>query len=293
MVCPKCGAPIKRFDLSPNCKNCGVHILYYSQEKELARDAKRTELEFAKARVFVSKLKAAFIAGFAPVCRMILGVLSVAALLCPLGKFYIGVPFFETELSIGALGIYKLISDGMITLLPDFAASGIGGKPAVLAAAAEICFILAALCILALFFAWILSFTDLKKTAKAQCIIISLAIFFILVSEILVCIAYYAVPPAKTVAAVPVYWGAALIIIEFSAFLASNILFLKHIPAVTVSETDIKRIEIYKRIKAGEITYDDLPLPVFETPEEREQRENALAGTSKKAKKTRKAVEKE
>ena len=61
----------------------------------------------------------------------------------------------------------------------------------------------------------------------------------------------------------------------------------------TVSETDIKRIEIYKKIKAGEITYDDLPLPVFETPEEREKRENALAGTSKKAKKTRKAVEKE
>lgn len=293
MVCPKCGAHIKRFDLSPNCKNCGVHILYYSQEKELARDAKRTELEFAKARVFVSKLKAAFIAGIAPVSRMILGVLSVAVLLCPLGRFYISVPFFETELSIGALGIYKLISDGMITLLPDFAASGIGGSAAVLAAAAEICFILAALCILALFFAWILSFTDLKKTAKAQCVIISLAIFFILVSEILVCVAFYAAPPVKAVTVYPVYWGTAVIILEFSAFLASNILFLKHIPTVTVSETDIKRIEIYKKIKAGEITYDDLSLPVFETPEEREQRENALAGTSKKAKKTRKAVEKE
>ena len=251
------------------------------------------EVPYRSFPILQMKLKAAFIAGIAPVSRMILGVLSVAVLLCPLGKFYIGVPFFETELSIGALGIYKLISDGMITLLPDFAASGTGGSAAVLAAAAEIFFILAALCILALFFAWILSFTDLKKTAKAQCVIISLAIFFILISEILVCVAFYAAPPVKAVTVYPVYWGTAVIILEFSAFLASNILFLKHIPTVTVSETDIKRIEIYKKIKAGEITYDDLPLPVFETPEEREKRENALAGTSKKAKKTRKAVEKE
>ena len=265
MVCPKCGAPIKRFDLSPNCKNCGVHILYYTQEKELAEDAKRTELEFAGARVFTARLKAAFISGAAPVARMILGVLSVAALLLPLGAFDIGIPFFEMKITVGAIGIYKLISDGAIGLFPDFAASGTGGALSALGIAAFICFALCALCILALFFAWIFSFTNIKKTAKAQSIIISLAMLFIIAAETLLIAA-----SKKT---------------DASGIISVAI--IRKTPEIKVSDTDKKRIALLKEIKTGKTTYDELPVPIFETEEERLNRENALAGLSKKDKKSR------
>lgn len=286
MVCPKCGAPIKRFDLSPNCKNCGVHIMYYTQEKELADDAKRTELEFAGARVFVSKLKAAFISGAAPIARMILGVLSVAALLLPLGTVTLRIPYFEMKLSAGALGIYKLVSDGAISLAPDFITSGVGGTAAVLTLAGLVCFVLCALCILALFFAWILSFTDIKKTAKAQCVIISLAAAFVAAAEILIIIASGSAGSSPVFSVTPCLWGAALIVAEYAAFLATNIAILRNTPEIKISEVDKKRLEIHKKIKAGELTLDELPVPVFETEEERLNRENALAGVSKKKKKS-------
>ncbi len=287
MVCPKCGAPIKRFDLSPNCKNCGVHILYYTQEKELAEDAKRTELEFAGARVFTARLKAAFISGAAPVARMILGVLSVAALLLPLGAFDIGIPFFEMKITVGAIGIYKLISDGAIGLFPDFAASGTGGALSALGIAAFICLALCALCILALFFAWIFSFTNIKKTAKAQSIIISLAMLFIIAAETLLITASKKTDASGIISVSPCLWGACGIIAEYAAFLATNIAIIRKTPEIKVSDTDKKRIALLKEIKTGKITYDELPVPIFETEEERLNRENALAGLSKKDKKSR------
>lgn len=287
MVCPKCGAPIKRFDLAPNCKSCGVHIMYYTQEKELSDDAKRTELEFAKARVFISKLKAAFIASPAVIARMILGVLSVAALLLPLGFFEVSLPYFDLKITIGALGIYKLISEGTLGLAPDLVSSGAGGGVTTLTACAVVFFLMCALCILALFFAWILSFTNIKKTAKAQCIIISLAVFFVLLAESFVIAASKSADSGSVISVSPCVWGAVGIIAEYIAFLITNIAILKNTPEITVNEVDKKRIEVFGKIKAGELTYDDLPVPIFETEEERLNRENAMAGVPKK-KKTRK-----
>ena len=45
MHCPKCNGEIPFYDIRPNCKHCGVNIWYYTQQRDLARDAKRTELE--------------------------------------------------------------------------------------------------------------------------------------------------------------------------------------------------------------------------------------------------------
>ena len=74
---------------------------------------------------------------------------------------------------------------------------------------------------------------------------------------------------------------------EYAAFLATNIAIIRKTPEIKVSDTDKKRIALLKEIKTGKITYDELPVPIFETEEERLNRENALAGLSKKDKKSR------
>ena len=63
MKCPKCGGEIPFYDLKPKCKHCGVNIMYFVHETELARDAKRAELDFAAARLVVARVKANFIGG--------------------------------------------------------------------------------------------------------------------------------------------------------------------------------------------------------------------------------------
>ncbi|MCR5783530.1 MAG: hypothetical protein K6G90_12455, partial [Clostridia bacterium] len=61
MKCPKCGGEIPFYNLKPNCKYCGVNIMYFTQEEGLVRDAKRTELEGAAARMIIARVKAEFI----------------------------------------------------------------------------------------------------------------------------------------------------------------------------------------------------------------------------------------
>ena len=70
MKCPKCGGEIPFYDLKPNCRHCGVNIMYYTQEAGLIRDAKRTELEGAVARMVIARVKAAFIGGKLQIFRV-------------------------------------------------------------------------------------------------------------------------------------------------------------------------------------------------------------------------------
>ena len=85
MKCPKCGGEIPFYDLHPNCKHCGVNIYYYSQDALLARDAKRTELEAAVARMVVARIKASFIGGGLQIIRMVAIIATIASLLLPIG----------------------------------------------------------------------------------------------------------------------------------------------------------------------------------------------------------------
>ena len=94
MKCPKCGGEIPFYNLKPNCKHCGVHIYYYSQDALLMRDAKRTELEAAAARMVIARIKASFIGGGLQIARMVFVLISVAALLLPFGgaAFRVEIP---------------------------------------------------------------------------------------------------------------------------------------------------------------------------------------------------------
>ena len=92
MKCPKCGGEIAFFDLKPNCKHCGVNIMYFTQEADLIRDAKRTELDSASARMVVARVKANFIGGKLQIARMIVLLLAVASLLLPFGAVRYAVP---------------------------------------------------------------------------------------------------------------------------------------------------------------------------------------------------------
>ena len=86
MNCPKCGGHIPFYDIRPNCKHCGVNIWYYSQQTQLTRDAKRTELEGAAARMVIARVKAAFIGSKLAIARLVITLGAIAVLLLPFGS---------------------------------------------------------------------------------------------------------------------------------------------------------------------------------------------------------------
>ncbi|MBQ7115389.1 MAG: hypothetical protein IJN94_03110 [Clostridia bacterium] len=269
MKCPKCNKEIGRFELSPNCKHCGVNIFYAQQEVLLTEDAKRCELEYATFHILTAKLKNAFIGGKIQIMRIVAMVLAIGAIFVPFATVEAGFSLFTAKFSFGAFGIYQAFTDGtlqavlnMSTYAPELTAS---------------LFVLLALIVLiflsgfGVFAALILSFINIQKSAKKAQILSLTGIVFSVFSLVL----SLALPKIiSDIAFINAKFGVgsiACIAVLVLIFVLNRLIVTKNIQP-EIKDIDLQRVEIKNRIKKGEITYADLPLPVLESEEEKEKR---------------------
>ncbi len=275
MHCPKCGGEIPFYDLKPNCRHCGVNILYYSQEAQLAHDAKRTELEGAAARMVIARVKAAYIGSKAAIARTIVSVSSAAVLLLSFGSLKLTVPFFEKTLSAGLLGVITGMDD--LKQLPTYLKSAMFSDyaKAFLLPMGVLAILL--LLVTVLFFLFILCFLSLEKTAKAMRNTSLVGAVIALLGQIAVLVMDFARPlPATPAAQIHAGWGGFAIAAVWFAVFFLNRLMLKQGIEPPYRENDIKRRELLKKVRKGEVDLDSLPLPVLESEQEREERLKAL-----------------
>lgn len=275
MVCPNCGTHIKMFDLKPNCKSCGVNIMYFTQERDLVRDAKKAELEFANARIFVAKVKAAFIGGGLQIARLVLTLLCIAAFAVPFASVTFSLPLFSADISVGAVGAYGLYGSGLYSVILSFAKSELFGAVTTKVLIMLAVFVAAVLLSLAVLVIELLSFINIKKSAKALCVVSAI--------DIAVCVALAVLGFAVEASAADYSYigakdgaGAYVAIAVFAANLIINLLIFKKDIKLKLRPNDLERSELQKKVKRGEVNVDDLPLPVFETEEEKEKRLNDL-----------------
>ena len=275
MICPKCGGEIPFFDLKPNCRHCGVNILYYTQEEGLIRDAKRTELESASARMIIARIKAAFIGGKLQIARMIFTVGAVCALMLAFGGAHYCVPFFDGKLSVGLIGLIQAFRNGMLLKTPQLLQSALFGKATVSAAVLIGFFLVITVIDLLISGAFLLGFLNLTKTTKfmKRCALIGAVISAL--AQIAALVLKFAMP-SNAASAVTLGFGGLLSCAVLLVVFFLNRALLKKGIEPTYSENDIKRKELLKKYCAGEIDLDALPLPVFESEEEREERIKAL-----------------
>ncbi len=281
MKCPKCGEEIKFYELKPNCKHCGVNIMYYTQEQDLIRDAKRTELEFASARIIGAKIKNAFIDGALPIIRIITTLLCVGALVLPFSDFIYKLPLFEIKFSIGGLGIYNIYNDGLLTEFKTFLDSQLFSDSAGGMIIVITLFMIVFLAVAVILVLEILSFINNKLLSKwisniSFCTAVFSAISFFVI---------FAVKNSHSESSYVVISvgigsliSAAILIING---IINRLIYTKDVE-LKVREHDFERLEILKSVKRGETKLDDLSLPVFETQEEKEKRLNDLEEALKK-----------
>lgn len=269
MKCPKCNKEIGRFELSPNCKHCGVNIFYAQQEVLLTEDAKRCELEYATFHILTAKLKNAFIGGKIQIMRIIAMVLAIGAIFVPFATVEAGFRLFTAKFSFGAFGIYQAFTDGtlqavlnMSTYAPELTASLL-----VLLALIVLIFLSG----FGVFVALILSFINIQKSAKKTQILSLTGIVFSVFSLVL----SLALPKIiSDIAFINAKFGVgsiACIAVLVLIFVLNRLIITKNIQP-EIKDIDLQRVEIKNRIKKGEITYADLPLPVLESEEEKEKR---------------------
>ena len=272
MKCPKCGAEIPFYDLKPNCKHCGVNILYYIQDYELERDAKRTELENAVARMVIARIKAVFIGSLLAIIRMIVLIGSICAMMIPFCSVEYKLPFYSEKLSLGLIGIIQSITGGLLLKLPDYLKSALFSKATLGALIVAAFFVLLTLIDIAIFVVYLLSFLKPDKTAKIMQILSVIACFFAAGAQIAAPVCKAAlIPSAQYVAFSVGFGGVACAALHFALVVINAKMLKKGIEPV-YREYDPKRKELLKKVKSGEVDLDDLTLPVFESEEEHEQR---------------------
>lgn len=274
MVCPKCGGYIKPFDLKPNCRHCGVNIMYYTQENTLSDDAKKAELEFACARIIIARVRAAFIGGKLPIARLVFSLLCVAVLVIPFCSVKLVLPASEETISVGGIGLYSLFSGGMLTALPGFLKSTLFGNATLRALIACGGLVLLALNTVTLLVLEILSFTDIKKIAKKLCTV-SIIGMVLAVVNIGIDI-YVSLLPATGCTGASFGFGAiAALLVNGVSFYLNRRIYKEDLP-LKIKPFDYERRDTLRKLRKGEIKLEDLSLPVFETEEEKEKRINDL-----------------
>lgn len=269
MKCPNCGGEIGRFELAPDCKHCGANIFYSQQEKLLAEDAKRCELEFASFRILKAKLKSAFIGGPIRIMRLVAMIMAIGFIFIPVATLSVELPMFSSKISLGAFGIYQAFSGGEFSVFLSLADYLPKLFPAF--AALAIIFISIFLMGLGVFIALVLSFLNLNRSAKVCCGF-SVAGFALSVTACVLSVLMPSIAEPTFITAKSGF-GAFALAAVFVLIFALNFITVKKNFKPEISETDLKRVETMKRIKAGEITFDELPLPVFESEEERKEAE--------------------
>ncbi len=269
MKCPNCNGEIGRFELAPECKHCGVNIFYSQQEKLLAEDAKRCELEFASFRILKAKIKSSFIGGPVRIMRMVAMLMAIGFIFIPVVTLSVELPMFSSQISLGAFGVYQAVSGGELSVFLSLAEYLPGLSPAF--AALAVIFVLIFLMGFGVFVALVLSFLNLNRSAKVCCGF-SVAGFALSVAACILSLLMPSIAEPTFITAKSGF-GAFTLAAVFVLIFALNFITLKKNFKPEISETDLKRVETMKKIKAGEITFDELPLPVFESEEERKEAE--------------------
>ena len=275
MHCPKCGGEIPFYDLKPNCKHCGVNIMYYTQEASLIKDAKRTELEGASARMVIARVKAEFIGSKLAIARMIFSLLAVAALLVPFGSAHYIAPFLDKTLSVGIIGVIQGFSGGLIMSLPAFFGSALFADATKAVAVPAAFFVLAALLDVMIVVALIVGFLNLTKSAKFMRNTALAGVILCVIGEIATLVVMLNTAGTET-ATVSFGFGALVAAAMFAVVYFLNRAMLKQGIEPVYKENDIKRKELLIKVRAGEVDLDSLPLPIFESEEEHEERMKQL-----------------
>ena len=269
MKCPNCNKEIGRFELAPNCKHCGVNIFYSQQKTLLTRDAKKCELEYAGFRILVSKLKTAFIGGKIQILRIVAMVMAIGAIFVPFGSIGVNISPFDAKFSFGAWGIYSAFTDGTLSALLNL--SGYAHKQ--MAASLVLLGLIVAIFLsgLGVFVALLLSFINVQKSARAMRGL-SFAGSILCVGAFVVSVLLPSVMSEIGFIEGKAGVGALVCLAVLIFIFILNHLVIKKNIQPQVKEVDLKRVELNKKVKKGEASLDDLPLPVFETEEEKQER---------------------
>lgn len=243
---------------------------FYAFDEQFYKDAKSSELSMANVSSKIATLKAAYIGSKLSIARLCVALLPLLSLLLPAANATFRLPFAEKEIALSALGIFGAFSDGTLEYLLGLCSFRVFGKACtalMLSIGAEL------FCAVMAFFVFLftlLSFCSIKKMARLLCVISGLG----LVSSGAVAVLFtrfckIAGQNTDVVLTGKISFGCIVTAAVFAAVFAINFLIAKNGIKIEYAEGVPERLEIYKKVRRGELKIDELPYPIVETAETR------------------------
>lgn len=103
--CPKCGKNLRIKDVRAECPHCGANIPNYNWEKRLNDDADTAEKSFARLHYKFHNFGSATVGSGLRIVRLICTFLPLIALILPLAKAHIVLPFYTANKTVTFLSI--------------------------------------------------------------------------------------------------------------------------------------------------------------------------------------------
>lgn len=262
--CPKCGKKLHIYNVSQYCPECGTNMRFYGYTENFFKEAKLAELTQAGIHIKIRRLKAAFIGSKLTIARLATMLLPVIALLVPAGSFSMNLPYDSADFQISGLGLYNMFSGGDLNYFMNMKNSEIGGAAFSALTNALILYVSVALLAVFVLVSCILCFISYKNMQKITSVLACLGIIDTVIAMVFIknFVTKANACPFMSAKFIP---GLLVATVCFAAVLVVNLLLsIKGIP-VEYDEGMEERTAIYKKVKSGEISIDDLPQPVVQT----------------------------
>ncbi len=107
--CPKCGRPLKWYNIKADCPDCGISIPNYNWEERLEQDNILAEAKFAKLYNTLNKLGYAVYGTKLRIARIVMSFIPIVGIILP----WFTVKGDNAELNFDMLGIF---TDGVNTI---------------------------------------------------------------------------------------------------------------------------------------------------------------------------------
>ncbi len=266
--CPKCAAKLNLWNISQFCPKCGVNMRFYGFEEKFYRDAKNAELAHAAFHIKVRHFKGALVGSKLMIARFALAFLPLVVLLLPAGNFHFEMPFKEADFSAGLLGIVNLVMGTDLGFIFGMGGSALAGAEFGAVTNALIAYAVVAVAALGVLICSLLGFLSIKNMQKVICGFATGGILASIVAQVVMYISVGSLKESVMLTG-EAGFGLYLSIVAFAVVFFINLKIHKNGVPVVYDEGMVERAEIYKKVKAGEISIDDLPQPVVETEETR------------------------
>ena len=262
--CPKCGKKLSILDVSQFCPGCGVNMRFFNFEENFIREAKLAELSQAGLKVKLRNLKYSFSGSKLVTAKLIVMLLPLLSLLIPSGNITIQLPFVTSEAHFGLLGIINIVTGGSLNFILEMCSSAVVGAEFTALRNALFGFVAVALCCLFCFVFSLFGFLSIKNMQKLTAVVAALGIVSSVATLVLIN-SFKSSAADSLVLSGSFGIGLIVSVLMFGAVFAVNLLLWKKGIHPVYDEGVEERVRIYKDVKAGRISLDDLPQPVVET----------------------------